>query len=201
MKTTSKTKTAEAKATAPTIVLPATFAPLKGMNDITLAAAVSIAEKNPQIVTAIVDLRDAMGRAGEKFFGVASTLRAAKLVKKEATMLLHAMGLSPSRTSEMIRLSSVSEKIWKQYSAQSVGFRAALQLDNGDKGKTKKENSTGGKKHKVHAVNAHVADVLAQLAKLQDGLPMLDGQRTEYSHTVELGEGRFVFISLFSDKE
>jgi len=209
MKNNSSKKNAKAKAVAspapaaPAIVLPEGFAPLPGMNEITVKAAVDIAAKHPSIVKAAVEFREAYGRAGEKFFGIASTLREAKLVKKEATMLLHALGFSASRTSEMIKLSSVSDEIWSKYSAQSVGFRAALQLQNesGD------ESSTGGKpdkkpkaKHKVHPIMKEVAEALADILN-DSSVPMLDGKRTEYGHTIELPEGRFIYVSLFSDKE
>jgi len=193
---------------AESVVIPAEFHPIPGMNNLTLAAAAVVAQKNPGIVTAAVELRDAMGKAGEKFFGIASQLRTAKLVKKEATMLLHALGFSASRTSEMIKLSSVSDEIWNKYSAGSVGFRAAMQLENGpDEGEGGGEGktSTGGKKrqaHKAYPVPKGLAALVNTFFKEKaDELPMKAEKRTEYFHTVELGDGKFLHFTIFSDKE
>jgi len=213
MKNKSNTKPAKAPkasaavASAPAlpsrVILPKEFAPIPGMNQLTLAAAVSVGAQHPEIVTAAVEFREAYGRAGEKFFGIASALRAAKLVKKEATMLMHALGFSASRTSEMIKLSSVSDEVWAKYSGQSVGFRAALQLEDESTGEG--ENSTGGKKPrasntKIHPVSKAVATSLADILNA-DTLPMVDGKRTEYKHTVELPNGLFIHVCLFADKD
>lgn len=185
------------------VILPKEFAPIPGMNQVTLAAAVNVGAKHPDIVKAAVEFREAYGRAGEKFFGIASALRAAKLVKKEATMLMHALGFSASRTSEMIKLSSVSDEIWGKYSAQSVGFRAALQLEDEANGDA--ETSTGGKKKeraapaKIHPLSKHALEAINGLTS--DHCPMVDGKRTEYSGTIELGNGAFLHVTIFSDKE
>jgi len=213
MKNTTSNKTegavqTAASSVAPAQVLPKEFAPIPGMNALTLVAAANIATKNQAIVQAAVEFREAYGRAGEKFFGIASALRDAKLVKKDATMLMHALGFSPSRTSEMIRLSSVSDEVWGKYSGKSVGFRAALKLENGERegeGDGKDESSTGGKKKrqavKIYPVTGHVKALLNELAKLQQELPMKNKKRTEYAYTVELPEGRFYHVTIFSDKE
>lgn len=119
------------------VVPPAFAAHDKSLNDSGLAYAVQLGEKHPAIVKAAIEFQDVYNRAGEKFFGFASALREAKLLKKEATLLLLGLGLSKSRTSEMIKLSSVSDEVWAKYSAKAVGFRAALALEDG-------KSSTGG---------------------------------------------------------
>lgn len=135
----------------------------KNLKPMALAMAIQIGEKHPEIVKAAVEFKDAYGRAGEKFFGMASTLRAAKLVGKEATLLMLALGFSKSRASEMLRLSSVSDAIWNQYSAKQVGFRAALQLDRPKvppvepTGETKGESEESGKTENSRQSNVVVA--------------------------------------------
>jgi len=204
MKNTSQNQSAAATtASVPAVVIPAEFAPRKGMNDITLNAAAIVASKNPAIVKAAVEFREAYGRAGEKFFGIATELRNAKLVKKEATMLLHALGFSPSRTSEMIRLSSVSDEIWAKYSAQTIGFRAALELEAGPEEEgAEGENSTGGKKPrkeraKIHSVPKDIAAYLTALPPWNR--PLKGGARTEYGFTVER-DGQTFYFQIFADK-
>jgi len=190
------------------VVIPVEFSPLKGMNDLTLATAANVAAKNPNIVKAAVEFREAYSRAGEKFFGIASALRDAKLVKKEATMLMHALGFSASRTSEMIRLSSVSDEIWAKYNAQTIGFRAALQLEAGADGEGEGEdgegdNSTGGKKTrakiKIHAFPKAMQTLLNEVAK---GMPKANkgGKRTEYGFNAQDQDGVTYYFSLFADK-
>jgi len=123
------------------VIPPAFEAHAPGMKPMTLQLAIQLGQKHPDIVKAVLEFREAYGRAGEKYFGMASSLRASRLPKKESTALLLGLGLSKSRVSEIIRVSAVSDAIWNQYSAKSIGFKAAMQLEAG-----KEESSDGGTK-------------------------------------------------------
>jgi len=181
----------------------------KDMKPQALQAAITIGEKHPEIVKAALEFHEAYGRAGEKFFGMASTLRAAKLVGKEATLLMLGLGFSKSRASEMLRLSSVSDEIWAKYSAKTVGFRAALALDNG----TETESSTGGttetgaenerQSNIVKAVPAPLSEeIKAGLSTLLKSIkrPLKGGKPTDYDAEFYIDSVKFVVIIQASKK-
>jgi len=195
---------------SPVVVPPAFKDHDKSLSDVGLAYAIELGKKHPEIVNAVVEMKDALGKAGEKFFSVASALRSAKLVGKEASMLLYGLGFSKQRVSDMKALSSVSDEVWTKYSASQIGFRAALALEAGPTGGTEGESEGGVEgdgdeqkpkkaKHKVHAMPKDAAQYLNGLATLK--LSMKGGQRTEYGHTVELPDGKFYYVSIFADSD
>jgi len=136
------TPPAEANATASTHVAPAAPAQIAvlpkeyeshdpSLKPATLSLAVIVGQKNPAIVEAAVAFRQVFAEAGTKYLNLATALRTAKLPKKEGTALLRALGLTKGRASELLSLSAVSDEVWAKYTANTIGFRAALQLENG----------------------------------------------------------------------
>lgn len=194
------------------VVPPAFEAYDKNLKPMALQMAIQIGSKNPDIVKAALDFREAYGRAGEKFFAVASSLRSAKLVGKEATLLMLGLGFSKSRTSEMIRLSSVSDAIWNQYSAQKVGFRVALALDKpkdtpretssstgGTEGEEGQNNSSTPAQVKLHDLPEKAkAPFLAALKAWSR--PLKDGTKTEYTLQAEIDGVKFYVAITASPK-
>jgi len=169
------------------VIPPAFEAHAPGMKPMALQLAIQLGQKHPAIVQAVVEFRDAYGRAGEKYFGMASSLREAKLQKKESTALLLGLGLSKSRVSEIIRVSSVSDAIWNQYSAKSIGFKAAMQLEAGessDGGTDDSEDKTDKKKADTKALKIYDVPefIRLELAQMARGWPrpLKNGKTTEY---------------------
>jgi len=196
MKNKATTSPTAATPAVPALVIPPAFqSHTPGMSDVALAFAIELGEKHPTIVAAGVEFKDAYGRAGEKFYGFASALRAAKLLKKEATTLLLGLGLSKSRASEVIKVSSVSDELWAKYSAQSIGFKATLKLANGtpegeDSGGDG-ASSDGGTKPakpvkpalKIHDVSHAVKKALVEAAIVfSNNRPLKKGEKTEYAY-------------------
>jgi len=172
------------------------------MSQAQLALAVLVARKNPQIVAEGLAFREAYNRAGERYFGMCNALRSAKLVKKEGTALLLGLGFSKSRASEVIRLSSVSDAIWAKYSAGSVGFKAALELDA-----PQEESSAGGTEAegdakkpakaavKIHDLpkEVHVAftEACALIAR-----PLKKGAKTEWAYACRTPDGVNFYLAI-----
>jgi len=157
----------------------------KEMSEFALQIAVKLGADHPAIVQAAVEFSEAYGRAGEKFFNMASALRAAKLQKKESTLLMLGLGFSKSRASEMLRLSSVSDEIWAQYSTKAVGFRAALALDK-PKAEVPPVEPGAENARQSNVVKAEKADfddaAKAGLQKVFAGIkrPLKNGKPTDY---------------------
>lgn len=191
-------KAATAAPTAPVeIVVPAAFknTSLKGAS---LTLAINTGVKHPEIVQAVTELAGAMQAAGEKYYHVLHTLRAAKLQKKEATALLLGLGLTKGRASELNKLSSAKEEVWKKYSEKTVGFRAALALENGKSSPV----GTPGKKRVVAKIHSVPKDIQTMIAESVKGWvkPNKDGKRTEYGFTVEQ-DGITLYFQIFADKK
>lgn len=195
-----KTNSQTGESLANTVVPPAAFEHHANLKPKALQQAIKLGEKHPEIVRAASDLRSAYHEAGTKYLNLATQLRVAKLPKKEGTLLLLGLGLTKGRTSEILSLSAVGDDVWNQYTANTVGFRAALQLENGKKvppGEPKKPREVA----KVHKLPKEVASALADLLA-KANLPMKNGKRTEYGFTYENKTAKsFVYVSLFADKD
>lgn len=169
------------------VIPPAFEAHAPGMKPMTLQLAIQLGQKHPEIVNAVHEFKVAYGRAGELYFGMAASLRNAKLAKKESTALLLGLGLSKSRVSEIIRVSSVSDAIWNQYSAKTIGFKAAMQLEAGKpssaggttEGGGQPSNPTTGGKVKIYDVPEKLRPALVEVAKAFPR-PLKNGKTTEY---------------------
>jgi len=186
------------------VVLPSAFAntTLKGAQ---LQLALLVGNKHPEIVQSVVELGAAMREAGEKYYHVLHALRKAKLGKKEATALLLGLGLTKGRASELNKLSSCKEEVWKKYSDKTVGFRAALALEDGKKKVPTGEQKKPRTQSKIHALPKPMQVALTEavsgwLAKDNTlPAPMKSGKRTEYGFTYE-ANGQTLYFQIFADK-
>jgi len=172
------------------------------MSTLQLQVAVLVAERNPELLKSAQEFKDSYNRAGQTYFGMCSALRASKIVKKEATAFLLAMGFSKSRASEVIRLSSVSDAIWSKYSAGSVGFKAALQLENQEDAPT--QSSAGGTpaavstpSRKLHPLPKEVHQAFTEACALIVR-PLKKGAKTEWTYACRTPEGVNFYVSLIA---
>jgi len=155
------------------------------------AEALALLEKHPAIQKAAGEFLDVYARAGEKYFALASALRSAKLEKKDATAVLLAAGLSKSRTSEVVKVSTVPESIWQKYSAQAIGFKAAIEASKGedseslDGSKSGAESSDVGTKKAKTKIYPYGDKIEKLLAKALAGLV---APSTTEGETVSLAE-------------
>lgn len=199
---------AKVATSAPELVVPVAFQAhdpsLKGAS---LTLAINVGAKHPEIVQAVTELRIAFNVAGEKYYHVLHALRNAKLPKKEATALLLGLGFTKGRASELNKLSACKEEVWKQYSEKSIGFRAALALEDG-KVPTGEQSDSGnegdapaGKKAKKKIASVP-KDVQAGLvAAVQNWTrPLKGGARTEYGFTYEK-DGVTYYFQIFTDSK
>jgi len=166
------------------------------------AEALALLEKHPAIQKAAGEFLDVYARAGEKYFALASALRSAKLEKKDATAVLLAAGLSKSRTSEVVKVSTVPEAIWQKYSAQAIGFKAAIEASKGEDSDAEGSESTaessdvGTKKAKTK-IYPYGEKIEKLLAKALAGLvapATTDGQTVslaEFGGQIKVGKSVF----------
>jgi len=169
-----------------------------------------ILDKFPLIVKSVNEFREGYVRAGELYFGMCSAVREAKLEKKDSTLVLLALGLSKSRTSEVIRVSSVPDAIWSQYAAGSVGFKATLAL-----GKDKPQvvgpeaGQTGGDPgqnppkapRKVAKIRDLTEKAQEALKKVLRNIGKHDGESpTEYALSVRIEELNYYVAITVTDK-
>lgn len=180
------------------------------MKPMALAMAVEIGKKNPAIVQAAIDFRDVINSAGGKYLTLVTALREAKLLRKEATLLLLGLGFTKGRASELNTLSTVKDEVWAKYSAGAVGFRAALQLEAG-----KEESSPGGTQEegeesetplpskprtkKIHDVAEGVKGHLNKAAAAFKR-PLKGGVQTEYAYAYQLEGVNYYFAITASPK-
>jgi len=180
----------------------------KDINGTRLQMAIAVGAKNPLIVSAVEGFRDKMGEAGKAYYNVVKALREAKLPKKEATLLLLGLGLAKSRASELNKLSTVKEEVWAKYHEGTIGFRAALQLEEGKVPPGKQEDGSGKtrkEKAKIHTLPKPLQPMLVELGTVwlakDSTLPkaMKSGNRTEYGFTYE-ANGQTLYFGIFADK-
>jgi len=191
---------AEAPALAPVVVVtPAGMTRPTGLTDVAWNYACQLGAKNPGIIAAVTDLKETLGRAGEKYFAVVTALRDAKLVGKEASLLLLALGFSKQKASDLKKASNLSDAVWAKYSAKAVGFRAALELEDGKK---RKGNQKARTVAKVYPLPKLLVGVLSAAFTPEWHAEHFAGQkRTEYGGTIELPGVGYVFVSLYVDSD
>jgi len=167
---------------------------------------VVVGEKNPAIVKAAIEFRQVFAEAGTKYLNLATALRTAKLPKKEATALLRGLGLLKGRASELLSLSAASEEVWAKYTAGSIGFRAALQLEAGpskeapldvppgehpaERGGADSSEPAAPNKLVFHELPQHVKDSLGDAFKIWTG-PVKSKKATDYAWVVVCGKTAF----------
>lgn len=210
------TKTTDSKTgsspvpTAVRVIVPTAFEShdpsLKGA---TLQLAIQVGEKHPEIVQAAIEFKASVGLAGEKYYHLLHTLRAAKLPKKEATAVLLGLGFNKGRASELNKLSSCKQEVWDKYSGKAISFRAALALEDGKTPKPEGSGNEGDKpgkkaKAKIHTlpkpVQAALVEAMAPWLAKDSTLPAptKSGKRTEYGFTYE-ANGRTLYFQIFAD--
>jgi len=158
-----------------------------------------VAGKCPEIVKAASEFRDQYTRLGEKYYGLCKAVRDAKLQKKESTALLLALGLAKSRVSDLHVVAMVSDDMWARYSAQQIGFKAALEEVRSER----KQPALPGLAATVEGEAApkrqalilrdltekdkeHFKTCFAQILR-----PLHEGQATEYAYSYVLNQVRF----------
>jgi len=191
----------EATAVVPmaSVIVPTGMARPIGLTDAAWNYACTLGQKNPAVVMAVTDLKESLGRAGEKYFLVVCALRDAKLVGKEATLLLLALGFSKQKASDLKKASNMSDAVWAKYSAKAVGFRAALELEDGAK---RKGNTKAKAKAKVYPFSKPVQDALAAVfTPAWHAEHYVDRNRTEYAGTIEIAGVGYVYLSAFVDSD
>jgi len=168
--------------------------------------AIQLGTQHPQIVKAVTNLTTAMEQAQGRYYQVLHALRAAKLQKKENTALLLGLGFHKSRVSQLCAMASVSDDVWAKYSAKTIGFRAALELENGGGDDTPEvevvdpeaENGRKRARAKIYPVPKGIQTALAAAVEHWEK-PNKGGNRTEYGLTVER-DGITLYFQIFADK-
>jgi len=74
----------------------------------------------------------ALGVASDRYRGVASELRVAKLNGREASLLLRGLGFASNRVHELQKVASLPDEQWAKYVEGKIGFKAAFALRNGE---------------------------------------------------------------------
>lgn len=198
---TNNSQTGASPVTAVSVELPEAFRNHDPkMKPAALQLAIATGAKHPEIVHSVVELASAMQNAGEKYYRVLHVLRAAKLQKKEVTALLLGLGIHKSRASQLNALSSCKDEVWKKYSEKAIGFRAALELENGEEPKPSDSDESKKKrvKAKIHPVPKPIQTALAEAVAGWEK-PNKAGKRTEYGFTVER-DGITLYFQIFADK-
>lgn len=104
-----------------------------------LAFAIELGTKYPGIVSAAIQFRESMGQAelalgvaSDRYRGVASELRTAKLNGREASLLLRGLGFASNRVHELQKVAALPDEQWSKYVEGKIGFKAAFALRNGE---------------------------------------------------------------------
>lgn len=174
-------------APAAPVLIPDAFKNHANLKPMALQMAVTLGEKHPDIVAAVGEFKAAFNVAGDKYITVVSRIRQKKMLRKEATLLLLGLGVHKGRASELITLSAVGDDVWAKYTAQTIGFRAALQLGTGKSspgGTPAKPVKPATPPLKIHDVQAEVKKALATVCATFKR-PLKNGEKTEwaYAHT------------------
>jgi len=110
----------------------------KALTEQQLQFAAVLAQKFPGIVTesellksAAAETDAALQRMGQKYYAFCAQLRAAKMNRRESTLLMKALGFHKQRITEILRVSEVDDAIWSKYANGEIGFKSTLQLGRG----------------------------------------------------------------------
>jgi len=103
-----------------------------GLSTEQLTQAKELHTKFPAIVTAYKRVKEQENNLRGKWFTLCERLRnpaeGVTLNSREMNLILRGLGENKSRVSEIIKVVSVDDKVWSDYKANVIGFRAVLQL-------------------------------------------------------------------------
>lgn len=103
-----------------------------GLSQEQLKLGMEYQAKFPNIVAAYKKVREQENNLKGKWLHLCQLLRkpatGTMLNAKEMSILLRSLGENRARTSEIIRVVSVDDKVWKQYEENLIGFKAVLRL-------------------------------------------------------------------------
>lgn len=109
--------------------------PDTGLTPEQLLQANELHQKFPAIVIAHKKVKEQEKNLLGKWFALCEQLRepgtGVTLNAREMTLILRGLGEPKSRVSEIIRVVSVDDKVWADYKAQVIGFRAVLAIARG----------------------------------------------------------------------
>jgi len=148
--------------------------PDTGLTKEQMVQANELHAKFPAIVAAYKKVKEQENNLRGKWFSLCERLRepgdGVTLNSREMGLILRGLGEPKSRVSEIIKVVSVDDKVWAQYKANVVGFRAVLQLarakpeeveTDGDTDETPEEKPKD--KPVIKAFPKPVADAIALL--------------------------------------
>jgi len=149
--------------------------PDTGLTKEQLIQANELHTKFPAIVLAYKKVKEQENNLRGKWFILCERLRepaqGVTLNGREMALMLRALGEPKSRVSEIIKVVSVDDKVWAQYKANVVGFRAVLQLarqktteedtDNADE--ATEAEAKPKDKPVVKSIPAHISQAFADL--------------------------------------
>lgn len=195
-----KNTTKNADPVAPAVVIPPAYVNHdKTMPSDLLQYGIAVGQKHPDIVNAYTELKEVTGRMGEKYFAFATKVREAKLLKKDATALLQALGFNKNRTSEIIASTTVPDKIWNSYKAGEIGFKATLGAARAIK--AGKQPNTKKAPPVIHDVTEETVKAALREAVAVFNKPLKEGEeRTEWVFTVTDERAQFYFALTVSPK-
>lgn len=122
----------------PLILLPGMKAEGNQLEEHQLRFAVELAEKFPQLATAVLQFRTAMDEAAtvaikarDKYRSLVTSLRDCKLNRRESTLFLKAYDLHKVVISKICNLVEADDATYTQYITGEIGFNAAVLLTQG----------------------------------------------------------------------
>jgi len=195
------------------VVLPPAFESHdKELKQEQLQFACELGAKYPKIVTAAQALREnlrgidtALTAAGDLYRSLVTEVHAAKLNRRESTLLLRGLGMAGNRISEVLRVAELPAGDYNRYIKGEMGFKAVLALDTAKKkagGKDVKAGKKAAKKpriiiHDLGDKNAQILrDAIGGMSRLLKG-----GTTTEWAHAFVSPQGKFYVAITASPKD
>lgn len=120
------------------------------------------------------------------------------LSAKEMTILLRGLGENKSRVSEIVRVVSVDDEIWRQYKEKLIGFRAVLQLSR-EKDNPVPENKDSEESSDSEDKSSESSSLSPVYRTLPDAMRNLLHEAGErfYAQLLPTGKGNYSCASLF----
>jgi len=148
--------------------------PDTGLTKEQLMQANELHTKFPAIVAAYKKVKEQENNLRGKWFALCERLRepgdGVTLNSREMNLILRGLGEPKSRVSEIIKVVSVDDKVWAQYKANVVGFRAVLKLartPDAMEAETPEGEAAEGDKQKdkpvIKSIPQEIARVLADM--------------------------------------
>lgn len=160
----------ESAVSAPVVIPEAFQAHDKDLNQQQLQFVVELGHKFPRIVEAATALRNGLtavdkqlGEAAQLYRSLVVEVHAAKLNRRESTLLLRGLGMKANRVSEILRVAELPASEYNRYLKGEMGFKAVLALDTAKK-KGKGEEVKAGLKKPARKVVIHDIDDATRLA-------------------------------------